>query len=108
MLRSRCGRYAGQAFLERADYRARADHDLLHGLAGDDRRVRQLVRAAADRRALHGLSAHEKLQQFAYNGRVWVARGLGVFSSRSRSGGWLGLAVRKDSMAGKKDDTVDG
>jgi cytochrome c oxidase subunit 1 len=30
---------------------ARPDHDLLHGDAGDDRRLRQLVRAADDRRA---------------------------------------------------------
>ncbi len=37
-----------------------ADHDLLHGDAGDDGRLRQLVRALDDRRAGHGLSAAEQ------------------------------------------------
>src|SRR5215213_1228986 len=43
------------ASLERADHRARPDHGVLHGHAGDDRGFRQLVRAADDRSA--GLGA---------------------------------------------------
>jgi cytochrome c oxidase subunit 1 len=46
--------------LERADHRARPDHGVLHGHAGDDRRLRQLVRADHDRRAGHGVPAHEQ------------------------------------------------
>ena len=48
------------AHLQRVHHRARPDHDLLHGHAGDDRRLRQLVRAADDRRARHGVPAHEQ------------------------------------------------
>jgi cytochrome c oxidase subunit 1 len=51
--------------LERADHRARAHHGLLHGDAGDDRRLRQLVRADHDRRAGHGLPADEQYQLLA-------------------------------------------
>ena len=51
--------------LQRDDHRARPDHGVLHGHAGDDRRVRQLVRAADDRRAGHGLPAHEQHQLLA-------------------------------------------
>ena len=38
----------------------RPDHGVLHGHAGDDRRVRQLDGAVDDRRAGHGLPAHEQ------------------------------------------------
>jgi hypothetical protein len=41
-------------------YPARPDHDLLHGDAGDDRRLRKLVRTADDWRARHGVPAHEQ------------------------------------------------
>jgi hypothetical protein len=50
---------------KRAGHRPRPDHGLLHGHAGDDRRLRQLVRAADDRRAGHGLPAHEQHQLLA-------------------------------------------
>ena len=50
----------GQAHVQRVHHRARADHDLLHGHARHDRRLRQLVRAADDRRAGHGVPAHEQ------------------------------------------------
>jgi hypothetical protein len=46
--------------LQRVRDRPRPDHDLLHGHAGHDRRLRQLVRAAHDRRAGHGVPAHEQ------------------------------------------------
>ena len=46
--------------VQRLHHRPRPDHDLLHGHAGDDRRLRQLVRADHDRRARHGLPAHEQ------------------------------------------------
>ena len=49
-----------QEHVQRLLYLARADHDLLHGDAGDDGRVRQLVRAVADRGAGHGLSEAEQ------------------------------------------------
>ena len=55
----------GAAPLERADHRPRPDHGVLHGHAGDDRRLRQLVRAADDRRARHGLPADEQHQLLA-------------------------------------------
>ena len=51
--------------LERADHRPRPDHGLLHGHAGDDRRLRQLVRAADDRRSGHGVPADEQHQLLA-------------------------------------------
>jgi hypothetical protein len=40
--------------------RPRPDHDLLHGHARADRRLRQLDRPDHDRRAGHGLPAHEQ------------------------------------------------
>ena len=46
--------------VQRDHHRARADHGVLPGDAGDDRRVRQLVRAADDRLAGHGVPAHEQ------------------------------------------------
>src|SRR3546814_9905990 len=58
ILRPHRGRGTGEAFLERADHRARPDHDLLHGHAGNDRRLRQLVRAADDRRARYRSEEH--------------------------------------------------
>ena len=42
------------------DHGARPDHDLLHGHARHDRRLRQLVGAADDRCAGHGVPAHEQ------------------------------------------------
>ena len=51
--------------LQRADHRARPDHGVFRGHAGDVRRVRQLVGAADDRRAGHGLPAHEQRQLLA-------------------------------------------
>ena len=44
-----------RAAMERLDHGPRPDHGVLRGHAGNDRRVRQLVRAADDRRAGHGL-----------------------------------------------------
>jgi cytochrome c oxidase subunit II len=49
-----------QADVQRVHHRARADHDLLHGHAGADRRLRQLDGADHDRRAGHGVPAHEQ------------------------------------------------
>ena len=46
--------------LQRVRHRARPDHDVLHGHAVDDGRVRQLDGAADDRRAGHGLPAPEQ------------------------------------------------
>ena len=70
-------RRARRPALERGHHRARPDHDLLHGHAGDDRRLRQLVRAADDRRARHGLPAHEQHQLLAADpvaSSCWSAR----------------------------------
>ena len=50
----------GQAHVQCVHHRSRPDHDLLHGHAGHDRRLRQLVRAADDRGAGHGVPAHEQ------------------------------------------------
>ena len=59
------------AVLQRAGDRARLPHGVLRGDAGDDRRVRQLVRAPDDRRAGHGVSAHEQHQLLAARRRRW-------------------------------------
>ena len=48
------------AGLQRGRDRPRSHHGVLHGDAGADRRLRQLVRAADDRRARHGVPAHEQ------------------------------------------------
>ncbi len=66
------------------DHRARADHGLFHGHAGDDRRLRQLVRAADDRRAGHGLSAHEQHQLLALGPVVRAAARAPPWSIRRR------------------------
>jgi cytochrome c oxidase subunit 2 len=50
----------GPKLLAVDNHRARPDHGVLHGHAGHDRRLRQLVRAADDRRAGHGVPAHEQ------------------------------------------------
>ncbi len=57
---ARRGARCRQGDVQRLHHRARAHHDLLHGDAGHDRRLRQLVRAADDRRAGHGVPAHEQ------------------------------------------------
>ena len=62
--------------LQRDHHRAWPDHGVFHGHAGDDRRVRQLVRAADDRRARHGVSAHEQHQLLAVGPVLPLAVGL--------------------------------
>ena len=62
---------------------ARPDHDLLHGHAGDDRRLRQLVRAADDRRAGHGLPAHEQHLVLAAAGLLRAAADLDLRRGRA-------------------------
>jgi cytochrome c oxidase subunit 1 len=52
--------FATRTPVQRVHHRARPDHDLLHGHAGADRRLCQLVRADHDRRAGHGVPAHEQ------------------------------------------------
>ncbi len=59
--------------LQRLHHRSRPDHDLLHGDAGDDRRVRQLDGAADDRGAGHGVPAHEQHLVLAAAGLVRAA-----------------------------------
>ena len=69
-----------------------ADHDLLHGHAGDDRRLRQLVRAADDRRAGHGVPAHEQhlvLAAAVRPSRCCCSR----CSSRARRAPWASAAA---------------
>ena len=75
--------------VQRVHHRARPDHDLLHGHAGDDRRLRQLVRAADDRRAGHGVPAHEQHLVLAAAGLVRAAADLDVRRGRA------GLARRR-------------
>ena len=60
-------------YLQRVRDLARPDHDLLHGDAGDDRRLRQLDGAADDRRARHGVPAHEQHLVLAAAGLVRAA-----------------------------------
>ncbi len=75
----------GAAHVERADHRARPDHGLLHGHAGDDRRLRQLVRAADDRRAGHGLPADEQHLVLADRGGLRLADDLDLRARRYRA-----------------------
>ena len=75
--RRRLGRRR-QEHVQRVHHRARRHHDLLPGHAGDDRRLRQLVRAADDRRAGHGVSAHEQHFVLAAAGLVLAAADLAV------------------------------
>ena len=81
--------------LTTSHHRARPDHDLLHGHAGDDRRVRQLVRADHDRRAGHGLPAHEQHLVLAAGGLVRAAARLDV---RRRRAGLARLRRRLDAL----------
>ncbi len=74
-----------RAYLQRVRDRARPDHDLLHGDAGDDRRLRQLVRAADDRRARHGVPAHEQHLVLAAAGVLRAAADLDCSSRASRA-----------------------
>ena len=63
---------------------ARTDHDLLHGHAGDDRRLRQLDDPADDRRAGHGVPAHEQYFVLAAAGVFRAAADLDVRRGRAR------------------------
>ena len=69
--------------VQRVHHRARPDHDLLHGDAGADRRLRQLDRAADDRRAGHGVPAHEQHLVLAAAGLVRAAADLGLRRRRA-------------------------
>ena len=71
--------------VQRVHHRARPDHDLLHGHAGDDRRLRQLDRAADDRRAGHGVPAHEQHLVLAAAGLVRAAADCRCSSRASRA-----------------------
>ena len=81
---SRPADFPDAARVQRVRHRARPDHDLLHGHAGDDRRLRQLVRAAHDRRARHGVPAHEQHLVLAAAGLVRAAAHLDVRRRRAR------------------------
>ena len=88
-------------YLRRVRHRARADHDLLHGHAGDDRRLRQLDGAADDRRARHGVPAHEQHLVLAAAGLVRAAAASRCSSraSPARIGagtGWTHLCAAVD------------
>ena len=76
-----------QAHVQRVRHRARPAHDLLHGHAGDDRRLWQLVRAVDDRRAGHGLPAHEQRVLLAAAAGSGAAAHLDV-RRRSRGRPW--------------------
>ena len=75
--------FPSAARIQRVRHRARPDHDLLHGDAGDDRRLRQLVRADHDRRARHGVPAHEQHLVLAAAGLVHPAALLDVRRRRA-------------------------
>ncbi len=79
------------AHVERVHHRSRPDHGLLHGHAGDDRRLRQLVRAADDRRAGHGLPAHEQHFVLADRCGLLLADVLALRAGRHGSGCRHGL-----------------
>ena len=88
----------GQEHVQRVHHRARRHHDLLHGDAGDDRRLRQLVRAADDRRAGHGVPAHEQHLVLAAAGLVPAADHLDVRRRLARHARFrrrLGACIRR-------------
>ncbi len=88
------------ARIQRVRHRPRPDHDLLHGHAGDDRRLRQLVRAADDRRAGHGVPAHEQHLVLAAAGRV---RAAGPVAVRRRRAGRARRRHRLDDLRAAVD-----
>ena len=96
-----------QPFLERADHRPRPDHGLLHGHAGDDRRVRQLVRAADDRRARHGVPADEQYQLLAAPPAFLLLLGSAFVPGGSGNGAGTGWTVYALSTSGHQGPAVD-
>ncbi len=97
-----------QEHVQRVHHRAWRHHDLLHGHARVDRRLRQLVRADHDRRARHGLPAHEQHLVLAAAGVVPAAAALDVrrrLARRARIRRRLGalsavLVERRDARTG--------
>ena len=76
--------------------------------AGDDRRLRKLVRAAHDRRTRHGVSAHEQRQLLAARFRQRHSAGCGSAFVRRRSvGASVGLSMRRSSTSGHPGMAVD-
>ena len=80
-----------RAAVERGGDRARPDHDLLRGHAGDDRRLRQLVRADHDRRARHGVPAPEQ--------HLVLAAGPGTRVGAGRPADGRGRRLRLDAVS---------
>ena len=107
------GFFGNRAQLQRHHHDARPDHDLLHGHARPDRRLRQLVRAADDRRAGHGDAAHEQHLVLAAAGFVLPADPVDVRSGPSgrqrlwRRLGALSAAVGIDGPPGPCDGPRD-
>ena len=98
------------ARVQRVRHRARPDHDLLHGHAGDDRRLRQLDRAADDRRAGHGVPAHEQHLVLAAAGLVRAAADLAVRrrrAGRERRRRPAGRSMRRSRPAAIPGPAVD-
>ena len=80
--------------VQRVRDRPRPHHGVLHGDAGADRRVRQLVRASDDRRARHGVPAHEQHLVLA------ARRGLRPVALLAVRGGRSGLARLRRRLDG--------
>ena len=81
--------------LQRVRYCARPHHDLLHGDAGDDRRLRQLDRAADDRGARHGVPAPQQHFVLAVAGVVHAVANVAVLRRRA---GWQRSGRRLDAV----------
>ena len=88
------------AELQRLRHRPRPHHGVLHGDAGADRRLRQLVRAADDRRAGHGVPAHEQHLVLAHRRRL---RLLVVLALRRGRAGLARLRRRLDGLPAALD-----
>ena len=73
----------GRSLLQCADHRPRADHGLLHGHAGDDRRHGELDGAADDRLTGHGLPPDEQHQLLALGRRRLLPRRLRLRARRA-------------------------
>ena len=94
-----------QPSVQRVHHRARPDHDLLHGHAGADRRLRQLDRAADDRGAGHGVPAHEQHLVLAAAGLVRAAADVGL---RRRRAGRARRRRRLDDLCAAVDHRPSG
>ena len=87
-----------------------ADHDLLHGHAGADRRLRQLDGADHDRRAGHGVPAHEQHLVLAAAAGLPAAAPVDVRARPDRrltASAAAGRSIRRSRPSGQPGPAMD-